>query len=129
MEAARLVESGRVVSMARDMTVDRSEDAVAAGADRPPVLVGSVRNVFGIDTDNGYFWERYESTTAALVTQYRRAVPRGLERPRLQWARVRGGGVHRGRLHGDGDHQPEGRSRHSRRADRHAGHGGAPAGH
>ncbi len=42
------------------MTVDRSADAVAAGADRPPVLGGSVRNVFGIDTDNGYFWERYE---------------------------------------------------------------------
>ena len=58
--AARLVETGRVVSMARDMTVDRSADAVAAGADRPPVLGGSVRNVFGIDTDNGYFWERYE---------------------------------------------------------------------
>ena len=58
--AARLVETGRVVSMARDMTVDRSADAVAAGADRPPVLGGTVRNVFGIDTDNGYFWERYE---------------------------------------------------------------------
>ena len=60
VEAARLVETGRVVSMARDMTVDRSADAVAAGADRPPVLGGSVRNVFGIDTGNGYFWERYE---------------------------------------------------------------------
>ena len=60
VQAARLVETGRVVSMARDMTVDRSADAVAAGADRPPVLGGSVRNVFGIDTDNGYFWERYE---------------------------------------------------------------------
>ena len=60
VQAARLVETGRVVSMARDMTVDRSTDAVAAGADRPPVLGGSVRNVFGIDTDNGYFWERYE---------------------------------------------------------------------
>ena len=58
--AARLVETGQVVSMARDMTVDRSADAVEAGADRPPVLGGSVRNVFGIDTDNGYFWERYE---------------------------------------------------------------------
>ena len=60
VEAARLVETGRVVSMARDMTVENSADAVAAGANRPPVLVGSVRNVFGIDTDNGYFWERYE---------------------------------------------------------------------
>ena len=60
VRAARLVETGRVVSMARDMTVDRSADAVAAGADRPPVLRGSVRNVFGIDTENGYFWERYE---------------------------------------------------------------------
>ena len=58
--AARLVETGRVVSMARDMTVENSADAVAAGADRPPVLRGSVRNVFGIDTENGYFWERYE---------------------------------------------------------------------
>jgi kynurenine formamidase len=60
VQAARLVETGRVVSMARDMTVENSADAVAAGADRPPVLVGSVRNVFGIDTENGYFWERYE---------------------------------------------------------------------
>ena len=60
VQAARLVETGRVVSMARDMTVENPADAVAAGADRPPVLVGSVRNVFGIDTENGYFWERYE---------------------------------------------------------------------
>ena len=60
VEAARLVETGRVVSMARDMAVEDQADAVAAGADRPPVLGGSVRNVFGIDTDNGYFWERYE---------------------------------------------------------------------
>ena len=58
--AARLVETGRVVSMAREMTVENPADAVAAGADRPPVLRGSVRTVFGIDTDNGYFWERYE---------------------------------------------------------------------
>lgn len=58
--AARLVETGRVVSMAREMTVDRSSEGAAGGADRPPVLGGSVRNVFGIDTDNGYFWERYE---------------------------------------------------------------------
>ena len=58
--AAQLVETGRVVSMARDMTVENSADAVAAGADRPPVLRGSVRSVFGIDTENGYFWERYE---------------------------------------------------------------------
>ena len=51
--AARLVEAGRVVSMARDMAVENPEDAVAAGANRPPALVGSVRNVFGIDTENG----------------------------------------------------------------------------
>ena len=26
----------------------------------PPVLVGSVRNVFDMNTEGGYFWERYE---------------------------------------------------------------------
>ena len=60
VQAARLVETGRVVSMARDMTIERLDDPAQASANRPPVLVGSVRNVFGIDTDNGYFWERYE---------------------------------------------------------------------
>ena len=60
VEAARLVETGRVVSMARAMTIDRLEDPDQASANRPPVLVGSVRNVFGIDTAGGYFWERYE---------------------------------------------------------------------
>ena len=60
VEAARLVETGRVVSMARDMTIERLDDPASTSANRPPVLAGSVRNVFGIDTDNGYFWERYE---------------------------------------------------------------------
>ena len=58
VEAAALVETGRVVSMAREMTLSGIPDG--ADADRPPVLVGSVRNVFDIDADNGYFWERYE---------------------------------------------------------------------
>ncbi len=58
--AAKLVETGRVVSMARDMTLEVLDDPGQAGANRAPELVGSVRNVFGIDTDNGYFWERYE---------------------------------------------------------------------
>jgi kynurenine formamidase len=60
VEAAKLVETGRVVSMARDMTIERLDDPEQAGANRAPELVGSVRNVFGINTDNGYFWERYE---------------------------------------------------------------------
>ena len=60
VEAAKLVETGRVVSMARDMTIERLDDPASTSANRPPVLAGSVRNVFGIDTDNGYFWERYE---------------------------------------------------------------------
>ena len=58
--AARLVETGRTVSMARDMTIDRLENPDQAGANRPPVLVGSVRSVFEIDTERGFFWERYE---------------------------------------------------------------------
>jgi kynurenine formamidase len=58
--AARLVEVGRTVSMARAMTIQRLDDPEAASANRPPVLVGSVRSVFDIDTDGGYFWERYE---------------------------------------------------------------------
>ncbi|MDE2905473.1 MAG: cyclase family protein [Acidobacteriota bacterium] len=60
VEAAQLVETGRVVSMARDMAIERLDDPASTSANRPPVLAGSVRNVFGIDTDNGYFWERYE---------------------------------------------------------------------
>ena len=58
--AAGLVETGRVVSMAREMTVERLENPDQASANRAPVLVGSVRSVFDIDTDGGYFWERYE---------------------------------------------------------------------
>jgi kynurenine formamidase len=58
--AARLVEIGRTVSMARDMTVDVLDDPDGASANRAPVLVGSVRSVFDIDTRGGFFWERYE---------------------------------------------------------------------
>ena len=60
VEAAQLVETGRVVSMARDMTVDRLENPDQASANRLPVLVGAVRSVFDIDTESGFFWERYE---------------------------------------------------------------------
>ena len=58
--AAGLVETGRVVSMARTMTVDRMENPDDASANRLPVLVGSVRSVFDMNTEGGYFWERYE---------------------------------------------------------------------
>ncbi len=58
--AAGLVETGRVVSMARTMTVDRLENPDDASANRLPVLVGSVRSVFDMNTEGGYFWERYE---------------------------------------------------------------------
>ena len=60
IDAARLVESGRVVSMAREMTLDTLDNPDEASANRPPVLVGSVRSVFDINAENGYFWERYE---------------------------------------------------------------------
>ena len=60
VEAARLVETGEVVSMARDMTVEHLSGPDQADANRLPVLVGSVRNVFDINIENGYFWERYE---------------------------------------------------------------------
>ena len=58
--AAGLVETGRVVSMARAMTVERLDEPDQASANRRPVLVGSVRNVFDMNTEGGYFWERYE---------------------------------------------------------------------
>ncbi len=58
--AARLVQAGRTVSMARDMTVTRLDNPDQAGANRPPVLVGSVRSVFDINPAGGFFWERYE---------------------------------------------------------------------
>ena len=60
VDAARLVETGTVVSMARTMTIERLENPDDARANRPPFLVGSVRNVFDVDVENGYFWERYE---------------------------------------------------------------------
>jgi kynurenine formamidase len=58
--AASLVERGTVVSMAREMTIERLDDPEQASANRPPILVGSTRNVFEINTEGGYFWERYE---------------------------------------------------------------------
>ena len=60
VDAARLVETGTVVSMARGMTIERLENPDEASANRLPVLVGSARNVFDINVEGGYFWERYE---------------------------------------------------------------------
>jgi hypothetical protein len=60
LEAASLVTRGTVVSMAREMTIGRLDDPDQASANRPPVLVGSTRSVFDINTEGGYFWERYE---------------------------------------------------------------------
>lgn len=60
VEAARLVETGRTVSMAREMVIERLDNPDEASANRAPVLVGSARNVFDINTEGGYFWERYE---------------------------------------------------------------------
>ena len=58
--AARLVQAGRTVSMARDMSVTTLDNPDQAGANRAPVLVGSVRSVFDINVQGGFFWERYE---------------------------------------------------------------------
>ncbi len=58
--AARLVQTGRTVSMARDMTVSTLPNPDEADANRAPVLVGSVRSVFDINVQGGFFWERYE---------------------------------------------------------------------
>ncbi len=58
--AARLVQAGRTVSMARDITIQRLENPDEASANRPPVLVGAVRSVFDINPEDGFFWERYE---------------------------------------------------------------------
>ncbi len=60
VQATGLVQSGTVVSMARPMVIVPLESSDNLDANRPPVLLGSVRNVFDIDTSNGYFWERYE---------------------------------------------------------------------
>ena len=60
VQATGLVQSGTVVSMARPMAIVPLESPDDMDANRLPVLLGSVRNVFDIDTDNGYFWERYE---------------------------------------------------------------------
>ena len=60
LEAASLVTRGTVVSMAREMTIERLDDPDQASANRPPVLVGSSRSVFDINTEGGYFLERYE---------------------------------------------------------------------
>jgi kynurenine formamidase len=58
--AAALVETGRTVSMARALIPEPLDDPDEASANRPPVLAGSVRSVFDINTEGGYFWERYE---------------------------------------------------------------------
>ena len=58
--AAQLVQTGQVVSMARPLEIERLDDPGGTSANRPPLLVGSARSVFDIDTENGYFWERYE---------------------------------------------------------------------
>lgn len=56
--AAQLVSVGKTVSMARTMPIDSVPDS--AMANRAPLIKGSAVNVYGIDIDHGYFWERYE---------------------------------------------------------------------
>lgn len=56
--AAKLVSAGKTISMARTMPVDSLPKN--ALANRPPVIKGSAVNVYGIDIEHGYFWERYE---------------------------------------------------------------------
>jgi kynurenine formamidase len=70
VEAARLVQTGRTASMARPIEMQVLEDPDAASANRRPVLMGSVRSVFDIDTDNGYFWERYEVEYHGLLLSH-----------------------------------------------------------
>ena len=56
--AAQLVTEGVNVSMARQMPLGSlPADALA---NRAPAIGGSVVNVYGADTEHGYFWERYE---------------------------------------------------------------------
>ena len=70
VEAAGLVETGRVVSMARPIELQALDDPDAASANRKPVLMGAVRSVFDIDTANGYFWERYEVEYHGLLLSH-----------------------------------------------------------
>ena len=70
VEAAKRVRTGQVVSMARPIELQVLDDADAASANRKPVLMGAVRNVFDIDTANGYFWERYEVEYYGLLVSH-----------------------------------------------------------
>ena len=70
VEAAKLVETGQVVSMARPIELQVLDDPDAASANRRPVLMGAVRSVFDIDTANGYFWERYEVEYHGLLLSH-----------------------------------------------------------
>ena len=60
IQAAGLVQHGTTVSMARPITLDNSDPTEPSDGNRPPLLGGTVRTLFDIDHDNGYFWERYE---------------------------------------------------------------------
>ena len=125
VEAARLVQTGRTASMARPIEMQVLDDPDAASANRRPVLMGSVRSVFDIDTGNGYFWGTLRDRvprTAALAP--RRALPRGLRGQGLQRPHLRGDRHGGRRLHRDGHHQRPGRPRDARRPHRHAGQGG-----
>ena len=70
VEAAKLVQSGRTVSMARPIEMQVLDDPDGASANRKPVLMGAVRSVFDIDTGNGYFWERYEIEYHGLLVSH-----------------------------------------------------------
>ena len=56
--AAKLVIAGKTVSMARTMPLEKLPDD--AKANRAPVIKGSAVNVYNINQEHGYFWERYE---------------------------------------------------------------------
>lgn len=56
--AAQLVSEGQTVSMARIMPIENV--SATAMANRAPQIKGSAVNVYGVDTEHGYFWERYE---------------------------------------------------------------------
>ena len=60
IQAAGLVRHGTTVSMARPITLENSDRTESSDGNRPPLLGGTVRTLFDIDHDNGYFWERYE---------------------------------------------------------------------
>ena len=60
IQAAGLVRHGTTVSMARPITLKSSDPTDPSDGNRPPLLGGTVRTLFDIDHDNGYFWERYE---------------------------------------------------------------------